>query len=130
MGRHRLQNGREIYLERFSIARTYAGMLEGSPETVSPQLLEWVPERAAKMLSPAKPLVVVPPSRMPLPGWFCVAEFGSQRGARQTDADYNSLLFACWFTDEIGRKIDTMVKAILPHLDWEQLAEVYDIMDF
>ena len=130
MGRHRLQNGREIYLERFSIAGTFAGMLEGSPETASPYILEGLPEHAARILSPANPLVVVPPPRMPLPGWLCVAQFGSHRGARETDPDYSSRLYACWFADDTARSIDLMVKAVLPYLDWERLAEDYDIMNF
>jgi hypothetical protein len=130
MGRHLLQNGREIYLERFSIAGTYAGVLEGSPETVSPIILQRLPGHAAQILSPANPLVIVPPSRMPLPGWLCVAQFGSQRGARQTDPDYNSRLYACWFADDMTRSIDVMVKAVLPYLDWERLAEDFDSMDF
>ena len=130
MARYRLPNGREVYLSRFAIAPTYAGVLEGTPETASPHILERVSEQAAWVLPPAKPLVVVPPPAMPLPGWLCVAELGSRQGARQTDADYNSRLYVCWFAKDTARSIDTMVKTVLPHLDWEQVAEDYDIMDF
>jgi hypothetical protein len=130
MGRHHLPNGREVYLSRFAIAPTYAGVREGSPETASPHILEQLPERAGRVLSPAKPLVIVPPSQMPLPEWLCVAELGSRSGTRQTDPDYRSRLYVCWFAGDTGRSIDTMVEAVLPHLDWEQAAEDYDIMDF
>ena len=67
---------------------------------------------------------------MPLPGWLCVAEMNSQRGAQQTDADYNSRLYVCWFAESTAKSIDAMLEAILPHLDWENVAEDYDIMNF
>ncbi len=130
MKRHRFPNGREVYLSRFAIAPTYAGLLEGSAEAASPNILERLPQQAARMLSPAKPLVIVPPSKMPLPGWLCVAEMDSRRGARQTDPDYSSRLYVCWFADDTDRSIDAMVDSVLPHLDWERDAEDYDIMDF
>ena len=130
MGRHRLQSGREVFLSRFAMAPTYAGVLEGTPETASPYILEWVAEDAARVLPPAAPLVVLPPPSMPLPGWLCVAELGSHRGARQTDPSYNSLLYVCWFADDTTQSIDALVESVLPHLDWEQAAADYDIMDF
>lgn len=130
MGMHHLPNGREVYLSRFAMVRTYAGVLEGSPDKVSPHILERLQETAARVLSPAKPLVVVPSPQMPLPQWLCVAEFGSRSGARQTDPDYSSRLYACWFVEDTARSIDAMVEAILPHLDWERVAEDYDIRDF
>jgi hypothetical protein len=65
-----------------------------------------------------------------LPGWLCVAEFDSQRGARQTDPDYDSRLCACWFAEDTTRSIDAMVEEVLPHLDWERNAEDHDIANF
>ena len=130
MGRHQLQNGREIYLERFSMDSTYGGMMEGSPEDVSQSILERLPERAKRILAPAMPLVVVTPSRMPLPSWLCVAELKSRSGARQVDPDFISSLYACWFSDDTACNIDVMVDSILFHLDWERLAEDVNLMDF
>jgi hypothetical protein len=130
MARYRLLNGREVYLSRFTLAPTYAGLAEGSPEMASPFILERVAQKAALLLPPANPLVVVPPPRMPLPCWLCVAELGSRRGARESDPDYNSRLFVCWFAENTEWSIDALVEAVLPHLDWERVAEDYDIMDF
>ena len=130
MGQYRLPDGREVRLSRFTIAGTYAGVMEGSPETAGPHILRRLPEQAARMLPPATPMVVVAPPRMPLPEWLCVAEFGSRRGARQTDPDYSSRLCACWFVADTSQGIDAMVEAILPHLDWDRLAEDYGMMDF
>jgi len=125
-----LPSGREVYLARFAIAPTYAGVLEGTPETVSPHILERVADDAARTLPPGKPLVVVPPPKLPLPGWLCVAELESRRGARQTDPDFSSRLYVCWFANGTDQRIDAMVEAVLPQLDWEGVAEDYDIMDF
>jgi len=130
MGEYRLPDGREVHLSRFSISGTYAGVMEGSPETASPRILKRLPELAARVLSPAQPLVVVPPMRMPLPDWICVAELGSQRGARQDDPDFSSLLYVCWFSEDTALSIDAMVEAVLPHIDWCLVAEDYNIVDF
>jgi hypothetical protein len=130
MARHRLANGREVYLSGFVIAPTYAEALEGTPETTSPYIFKGVADRAARILPPPQPLVVVPPTEMPRAPWFCVAELGSRRGARQTNPDYSSRLFVCWFATTTAKSIDAMVRAVLPHLDWEQVAEDYDITYF
>jgi hypothetical protein len=53
MERHRLPNEREIYLARFTMRWTYEGCLEGTPETVSPLILQGLRERAAVILAPA-----------------------------------------------------------------------------
>ena len=102
----------------------------GSLETITELILKDLPLQAAGMLSPAKPLVVVPPPRTPLPGWLCVAELRSEQGARQTDPDFTSRLYVCWFADDTARSIDAMVEEILPCVDWEQAAEDYDTLDF
>ncbi len=128
MGVHRLANGREVSLERLVLAPTYAGLLAGSPERATPGILEGAAERAASLLSPADPLTVVFDGRSPLPEWFCVAKLHSRRGALTNDSDYSSRLFVCWFTDNTTQSIDTMIEALLPHLDWENEADDYDMM--
>ena len=130
MGLHHLPNGREVSVSRIVIAPTYAGVLEGSPETASPHILERLREKAARILSPAEPLVIVCPARMPLPNWLCIAQFDSRHGVRETNPDYNSRLYVCWFAADTSQSIDAMIEAILPHLDWEHAAEDYDITDF
>jgi len=73
--------------------------LEGSRIQNSPSILRGLPKRAGQALAPAKPLTILPPERMPLPGWIWVAEFDSRSGARTADPDFNSRLYVCWFTD-------------------------------
>jgi len=130
MGTHRLPNGREVYLVRFKMVGTYSGHFEGSAKTISQYVRETLPERAANVLAPARPLAVVPPPAGELPQWLCVAELESRHGVQHKDPDYNSRLYACWFVEDTARGIDEMVEASLHHLDWEHAAEDYDIMDF
>lgn len=130
MSVHRLPNGREVYVVRLAMAGTYAGVLEGTPERASQHLLWSAESRAAHLSPPAKPLVVVPPSQMPLPSWTCVAELESRRGVRSDDPDFNSRLYVCWFTDRTDQSIDDMIASVLPQVDWEGQAEDFDIMDF
>jgi hypothetical protein len=127
MAKHRLPNGREVLLVRLVMVGTYSSWLEESPKAISAAILKELPERAASVLPPAKPLAVVQPSATPLPEWFCVAELESPQGVRTSDPDFNSRLYACWFMNGTDRSIDAVIESILPHVSWEQVAEDYDI---
>ena len=127
---HRLPSGREVYLVRLAIRPTYEGVLEGSAADVSRYILKRLPEIAKMVMPPAKPLAIISSPQFPLPAWLCVAELDSRQGVRQTDPDFNSRLFVCWFLEDTATSIDAMVESILPHLEWDRLAEDYDIMDF
>lgn len=126
MARHILPDGRQVHLARLMMEGTYSGHLEGSPETLSPRILQRAPAQAASLLAPAKPLVVIPPPTMPLPRWFCVAKLWSHEGARTKDPDFRSFLYACWYMGETDRSIDAMIDSILPAIDWDDVAEDYD----
>lgn len=125
---YHLPGGREIFLVRWAIEGTYAGLLEGTLETASRYIRKSLPERAAQVLSPATPLTVVPAPDGTLPQWLCVAEFGSRRGVNTDDPDFNSMLYACWFMDDTALSLDAVIESILPQLDWDQVAEDYDFM--
>ncbi len=129
MGLYRLPTGRELYLVRLAMEGTYAGQMEGTPETVSPTLWPATTDRASLLLPPGKPLIVAP-TRLPLPRWLWVAELGSQRGSRTDDPDYSSRLCVCWYTSDSAFSVDQMIESLLPHLDWERMAEDYDVMMF
>jgi hypothetical protein len=109
---------------------TYSGFLEGSLEVMSKFVLEHLSERAAEILPPATPLAVVKPPPGPLPEWMCVAALGSLRGVHHSDPDFRSFLYACWFMKDTSASLDAIIESILPYLDWEQIAEDYDVMDF
>ena len=108
---------------------TYARLMEGTPETASPYILKSIDRTAAEMLSPATPLFVLRPAEMPLLPLLCVAEFVSPRGVHETDPDYRSRLYICWFTryESTAESLDFMIKEVLPFVDWEGYAEDYNI---
>lgn len=126
-GIYQLPTGREVFLCRLHVERTYSGVLEGGPKTASPHLLKRVPEAAREMMPPGTPLVVVPPLKMPLPQFRLLAKLESERGVQTTDADYNSRLFVCWFVEELDQTIHDLLAAVLAAVDWEANAEDYDI---
>ena len=125
-----LRNGRETFLVRWAMVRTYAGQLEGTVTTISEHLRRGVQQRATQVLAPASPLGIVPATAGDLPEWFCVAELESNRGVSNSDSDYNSRMFAAWFMSGTDRSIDDNIESIVLYLDWEHVAEDYDIMMF
>jgi hypothetical protein len=130
MALYRLPNGREVFLVRLKMVGTYSGFIEGSAETASRHIREHLTERAAEMLAPGRPLAVVEPPKGELPQWMCLAELESRRGVHNTDPDFSSRLYVCWFMTDTARSLDAVIAALLPQVDWEGIAEDYDIMDF
>ena len=130
MGDYRLPNGRKIGLDRWNMVGTYSGVLEGSKKDASKVIRENMPEMAAKILPPGHPLLVVGPPKGELPRWLCVAELESPDGVHNTGPDFNSRLYVCWFMEDTARSLDEVIESIIPQIDWERLAEDYDIMSF
>jgi hypothetical protein len=130
MSVHHLPNGREVFLVRWKMVGTYAGVIVGSAKAASQAIRETLPERAAELLPPGHPLAVVGPPKGELPQWMCMAELESRRGVHNTDPDFNSRLYVCWFMADTAKSLDEVIESILPNVDWEELAEDYDIMDF
>ncbi len=128
---YRLSSGREIFLVRWIIVGTYSGFLEGSQETASRHIIKNISEQADRLLPPARPLAVVLPKKTEvLPQWMCVAELESHEAVHHKDGDYFSRLQVCWFMDDTARSLDSMIESVLPHLDWDQVAEDYDFTDW
>jgi len=128
MAIYHLPNGRLVSLARFKMVGTYTGCLEGSVESISQYLRENLAERAAKELPPAFPLAMIPPPKGKLPRWMCVAELVSREAVQSTDPGYISGLYVCWFVENTSLSIDAMIESTLPHLNWEQTAEDYDMI--
>jgi hypothetical protein len=59
-----------------------------------------------------------------------MAELECRRGVHNADPDFNSRLYVCWFMADTARSLDEIIDRILPHVDWEGLAEDYDITNF
>jgi hypothetical protein len=125
-----LHNGRNINLVRCNMVGTYSGYLEGDRQSTSSFIRKNLAERAARIMPPGKPLAVVEPPKGELPHWLCLAEFESSVGVHTTEPDFNSRLYICWFMEDTVRSLDEVIESILPHVDWERLAEDYDIMSF
>lgn len=126
-GRFTLVDGREVFLTRLVLTQTYAGVLEGSPATVSRSIRKSIADRVAKEL-PRMPLVILDDGEGPLPGFQWAAAFDSPRGTRTTDPDYSSQLALCWFSDTIPSNLEGAIDALLGRVDWDAQAEDYDIM--
>src|SRR4051812_25769753 len=97
---------REVSLVGLAMGPTYAGQLEASRESAASHILSSLSSRAARLLPPAEPLVIVRTEQIPLPSWLCVAELESRQGVREADPDFNSRLYVCWFTDRTDQSID------------------------
>jgi hypothetical protein len=130
MGDYYLPNGRKISLVRWNMIGTYSGILEGSKEGASQSIREELPELAARTLPPGHPLAVIRSPLGELPDWFCVAELGSTNSVHNSGPDFFSRLYVCWFMGDTARSLDEVIESILPQIDWEGLAEDYDIMMF
>jgi hypothetical protein len=130
MGDYYLPNGRKISLVRWNMIGTYSGILEGSKEGASQSIREELPEFAARTLPPGHPLAVIRSPFGELPDWFCVAELESTNSVHNTGPDFFSRLYVCWFMGDTARSLDKVIESILPQIDWEGLAEDYDIMMF
>lgn len=130
MGQHVLTSGRVVSLVRFTMVGTYSGIMEGSLEAASQRVRETITEQAADLLPPCRPLVVIDPPLGELPQWICVAHLDSRSGVRHNDADYNSRLYACWFMDDTTQSLDAVLDSVVARIDWDGVAEDYDMMDF
>lgn len=127
---YRLPNGRKVGLVRWNMVGTYADILEGDRISASPYIRKDLTNRAARILPPGHPLAVVEPPKGELPRWLCVAELESPVGVHNTEPDFNSRLYICWFMENTARSMDKVIDSILSHVDWERMAEDYDIMNF
>lgn len=130
MGNFHLPNGRKIGLVRWNMVGTYSGVLEGDRISASPFIRNNLTEMATRILPPGHPLAVVEPPKGELPQWLCVAELESPNSVHNTGPDFQSRLYVCWFMEDTARSLDGVIESILPQIDWERLAEDYDIMNF
>lgn len=127
---YHLPNGRKIGLIRWNMVDTYSGVLEGDKENASKYIREDLPERAARIMPPGHPLALIELPTGELPDWLCVAELESPYSVHNAGPDFFSRLFVCWFMDDTSRSLDDVIETIIPQIDWERLAEDYDIMNF
>ena len=127
-GQFTLPSGRNVFLSDLKLSSTYAGALEGSPETLTPHLRKGIAQSVQKSLPPGTPLVIIGAEVEVLPSYRWIAKFISRRGVKTTDPDYSSRLYLCWFSEELYRDLPGAIEEILLPIDWESLAADYDMM--
>lgn len=130
MSKFTTPQGREIYLGELSVESTYAGVLEGSRESISELFLKDI----SRFFNDPDwlPVFVIVPQAFPLPSRTWYARFSSNRGVKTDDPDFCSRLAVRWFTDTdaFDQSINDLIKSILPLFDWDQHARDWNIMDF
>ena len=143
----RLISGREIILDRITLSRTYAGLLEGTPNERSNDLsIKWAMDRVRRD-APQGQLHLIEPERRDyfrhpgdmqsvldrqqerplelkhIPEWLpqieCVAEFHSIGPVRDSTKDASSLTIL-WYQNDFG--LDEVSIERLRNVDWDQHA--------
>ena len=128
----RLNDGREIRLERLVQCKTYAGLLVGSPND---KLNNWTLNgirREAEAVMPASPVVIIDPEIKALddgseefPPIVCIGYFTSVAsapgGVKMSD------LTLVWFEDTIERTISQRNLEAIQDLNWNRRASEFDI---
>ena len=98
----------------FSVTSTFAGLLEGTPETASKSIL--------RHLRMSSDIHLIEPASGRLSRFRFEARLESQHGVLETDPDYVSRLRLVWFSDKLDRSIDAVVLEMLHAADWEKVA--------
>jgi len=130
-----LHSGREITLTTLNQKRTYAGLLEGTPNAKSNNLgIEWTLKEAQRLcVEGEKPYLITPPRRddnrepgdmrrlveanpLHIPEWLpaveCIAQFQSS----------TSFLVVVWYQEDFAPPIQEPALGQLLALDWDSLA--------
>jgi hypothetical protein len=140
-----LASGREIILEGLYQQMTYAGLVEGVPNS---EANDWIVDRvmkkaAALCVQGARPHIISPPRRDYLrtpgdnghssewrPEWLpcvaCIGEFKAAGAARGTETGMLSTLTVVWFQDDFALPILEPALSALVALDWSSLATDFE----
>lgn len=143
-----MSSGRSIILDRLIQARTYGGMLEGTPnKRLNDESIQWALDDARGLRqSVGQPLLIAPdrrdykvtpgdmqpvldgqsnrpPEMRHIPEWLplvqCIGIFSSISPARDRSKDASSLTIL-WFQDDFG--INPAAIDIIRRINWEQHA--------
>jgi len=127
----RLDSGQVVDLRKFSFHLTYGEMIEGDPS-------QWINDAILENLSAKfRPKEIPTHIRKPaegrikgeLPVFYGVAEWKRYKGLHETGS--SAELRVVWFMDSIGEGLgfQEMLQQSLTGLDWDQLAEKFDLED-
>lgn len=114
-------SGRKIALTELHIIRTYAGCLEGRPETNARSIRRRLKENGQAQVILDDGEAILPPLQ-----WQ--AEFQCGDAVRTKDPDYASRIVVCWFTHVLPDALADALQAVVNQIDYEADAEDFDIM--
>jgi hypothetical protein len=136
-----LQTGRALSLTFLKQWLVYGGQLEGLPTREKNQYKVADALTQARTLKTGEPYLIAPretpipyppgrkypfgdPAKIPSIG--CIGRFHSHQHARDSAKDYSELVVV-WFQDDFAFPIDPTVLEQLRQLEWERLAQDYEI---
>ena len=108
-------DGFRVTFSSFEIHETYAGVLEGSAETVTKMMRE-TRELEGRSEDYA-PTLVLDPGGPAFPDYTIRARFESHSTVHDPE-QYCSLLNVCWFRDDIDATPAEMAAAALREVEW------------
>ena len=120
---------RKIRLTDLAVNSTFAGCLEGTPETNSQHIMEDLEHSLKQKQHRDMGLAIIRPAEFPLPGYRFVGTFLSPQAINLEDLEMGSRLQVCWFDDNLDQSINEMVQVALSQVNWEAAAMNYDIYD-
>jgi hypothetical protein len=116
-----LKSGREILIGQVYIYYTYLGILIGDPVECSTDIRNRLRSSILDTFPSFQPLYIFDEGLTVLPAYTCVADVHSL--APINPNKHVSFLHICWFSNDIGRSIPSIVKDILDGIVWEDWAE-------
>jgi len=129
-GLYKSKDGYKVVMVSLKIESTYDGLIIGTAETYSRQVLENLQEHFSGKIEtskPNKPLYLIKPNEFPLPKFYWIAELESRTGVHSDHPNYNSYLYLCWYSDKTEMSIDTQISEALKKVNWKKSADDYDI---
>ncbi len=123
-----LSSGHAVVLMRLVLNQTYGGLLEGTLETASRYIRRNLQERTRQAFPYVEGVAIVDDGGGTLPHLQWMALFECGKPVRTDHPDYASRLVVCWFTNRLPADMKTMLEHVLAHLEWDALAEDYDII--
>lgn len=114
----------EVSFSRFCVTPTYAGVVEGAPETATMALRQELEEDFPSD-EPNNGYALVIQSTGLLPRWQCTASLSSTEKIESDDE--HSELELCWVSDEVDKPIQELVKDAVKHVDWQERARSYNL---
>ena len=120
---------RKIRLTDLAVTATFAGWLEGTPETISQHILVHLEGTLKQSQTCDMGLAIIRPDEFTLPSYRFVGTFESPQAINSGDSELGSRLQVCWFGDDLDQSVNEMVHLALSQVNWDAAAVNYDRYD-